>query len=187
MSFPGGASVKNLPANAGGTGIEGSIPGSGRSPGEGSGSLLKLMSIQSVMPSNHLILCHPILFLHSVFPNFRVFSNESFLCIRWPKYWSFSISPSNEYSGFISFMIDWFELFAVQGTLKSLLQNHNSKISILYGPWRIHTWLLEKPWLWLYESLLAKLYFCFYMLSRFFIAFLLRCKCLLILWLRHLV
>ena len=161
MSFPGGASVKNLPANARGTRIEGSIPGSGRSPGEGSGSLLKLMSIQSVMPSNHLILCHPILFLHSVFPNFRVFSNESFLCIRWPKYWSFSISPSNEYSGFISFMIDWFELFAVQGTLKSLLQNHNSKISILYGPWRIHTWLLEKPWLWLYESLLAKLYFCF--------------------------
>ena len=84
-------------------------------------SLLKLMSIESVLPSNHLILCHPLLLLPSVFPNIRVFSSESVLCIRWPKYWSFSfsISPSNEYSGLISFRIDWIDLFAVQGTLKS--------------------------------------------------------------------
>ena len=84
-------------------------------------SLLQLMSIESVMPSNHLILCHPLLLLPSIFPNIRVFSNESALHIRWPKYWSFSISPSNEYSGLISFRIDWFDLLAVQGTLKSLL------------------------------------------------------------------
>ena len=85
--------------------------------------LLKLMSIESVIPSNHLILCCPLLLLPSIFPNIRVFSNESALCIRWPKYWSFnfSISPSNEYSGLISFRIDWFDLLAVQGTLKSLL------------------------------------------------------------------
>ena len=96
-------------------------------------SLLRLMSIQSMMPSNHLILCHPLLFLPSIFPSIRVFSNESVLCIRWPKYWSFSfsISPSNEYSGLISYRIDWFDLLAVQGTLKSLLQHHNSKASIL--------------------------------------------------------
>ena len=96
-------------------------------------SLLKLMSIESVMPSNHLILCHPLLLPPSVFPSIRVFSNESVLCIRWPKYWSFnfSISPSNEYSRLISFMIDWLDLPAVQGTLKSLLQHHNSKASIL--------------------------------------------------------
>ena len=95
-------------------------------------SLLKLMSIESVMPSNHLILCHPLL-LPSIFPSISVFSNESALLIRWPKYWSFSfsISPSNEYSGFISFMIDWLDLLAVQGTLKSLLQHHSSKASIL--------------------------------------------------------
>ena len=95
-------------------------------------SLLKLMSIESMMPSNHLILCHPFL-LPSIFPSIRVFSNESVLCIRWPKYWSFSfsISPSNEYSGLISFRIDWFDLLAVQGTLKSLLQHHSSKASIL--------------------------------------------------------
>ena len=87
-------------------------------------NLLKLMSMESVMPSNH-----PLLFLPSIFPSIRVFSNESVLCIRWPKYWSFSfsISPSNEYSGLISFRIDWFDLLAVQGTFKSLLQNHNSK------------------------------------------------------------
>ena len=85
-------------------------------------SLLKLMSIESVMPSNHLILCRPLLLLPSILPSIRVFSNESVLCIRWPKYRSFSISPSNEYSGLISFRIDWFDLFAVQGTLKSLLQ-----------------------------------------------------------------
>ena len=95
-------------------------------------SLLKLVSIESVMPSNHLILCRPLL-LPSIFPSIRVFSNESALCIRWPKYWSFSfnISPSNEHSGLISFRMDWLDLFAVQGTLKSLLQYYSSKASIL--------------------------------------------------------
>ena len=95
-------------------------------------SLLKLMSIESVMPSNHLILFRPLL-LPSIFPSIRVFSNESVLRIRWPKYWSFSfsISPSNEYSGLISFRMDWLDLLAVQGTLKSLLQNHSSKASVL--------------------------------------------------------
>ena len=96
-------------------------------------SLLKLMSIESVMPSNHLILCHPLLLLPSIFPSIRVFSNESVLHIRWPKYWSFSfnISPPNEYSGLISFRMDWLDILAVQGTLKSFLQNHSSKASIL--------------------------------------------------------
>ena len=96
-------------------------------------SLLKFMSIESVMPSNQLILCCPLLFPPSIFPSIRVFSNESVLCIRWPKYWSFSfsISPSNEYSGLISFRIDWLDLLAVQGTLKSLLQHHSSKAWIL--------------------------------------------------------
>ena len=96
-------------------------------------SLLKLMSIESMMPSNHLILCCPLFLPPSIFPSIRVFSNESVLHIRWPKYWSFSfsISPSNEYSGLISFTIDWFDL-AVQGTLKSLLQHHSSKASILW-------------------------------------------------------
>ena len=95
-------------------------------------SLLKLMFIEPMMPSNHLILCHPLLLLPSIFPSIRVFSNESALHIRWPKYWSFSISPSHECSGLISFRIDWFDLFAVQGTLKSLLQHHNLKASILW-------------------------------------------------------
>ena len=92
------------------------------------------MSIDSVMPFNHLILCCPLLLLPSIFPSIRVFSNKSVLHIRWPKYWSFSfsISSSNEYSGLISFRIDWFDLLAVQGTLKSLLQHHNSKASILW-------------------------------------------------------
>ena len=96
-------------------------------------SLLKLMFIESVMPSNHLILCHPLLLLPSIFPSIRVFSNESALCIRWPKYWSFSfiISPSNEYWRLISFRMDWLDLLAVQGTLKSLLRHHSSKASIL--------------------------------------------------------
>ena len=96
-------------------------------------SLLKPMSIKSVMPSSHLILCRPLLLLPSIFPSVRVFSKESVLCIWWPKYWSFSfsISPSNEYSGPISFMIDWLDLLAVQGTLKSLLPHHSSKASIL--------------------------------------------------------
>ena len=96
-------------------------------------SLLKLMSIVSVMPSNHLILCHPLLFLPLIFLSIRGFSNESVLCIRWPKYWSFSfsISPSNEYSGLISFRMDWLDLLVVQGTLKSLLQHHSSKHQFL--------------------------------------------------------
>ena len=95
-------------------------------------NLLKLMSTELVMPSNHLILCHPLLLLPSIFPSIRVFSNESVLCLRWPKYFSFSISPFNEYSGLISFRMDWLDLLAVQGTLKSLLQHHSSKASILW-------------------------------------------------------
>ena len=94
-------------------------------------SLLKPTSIESMMPSNHLILCHPLFLLPSIFPSIRVFSNESVLCIRWPKYWrfSFNISPSNEYSGLISFRMDWLDLLAVQETLKSLLKHHSSKAS----------------------------------------------------------
>ena len=96
-------------------------------------SSLKLMSIESVMPSNHFIFCRPLLLPSSIFPSIRVFSNESVLCIRWPKDWSFSfsISPSNEYSGLISFRVDWLDLLAVQGTLECLLQHHSSKASIL--------------------------------------------------------
>ena len=114
--------------------------------------LLKLMSIESVMPSSHLILCRPLLLPPSISPSFRVFPNESVLCIRWPKYWSFSfsVSPSNEYSGLISFRTEWFDLLAVQGTLKSLLQHHSSKASIL-GHLAFfmvqlihHTWLMER-------------------------------------------
>ena len=105
-------------------------------------SLLKLLFIESVMPSNHLVLYHPLLFLPSIFPSISIFSNESFLCIRWPKYWSFSfsISPSNEYSGLISFKIDYFDLLAVLGTLKNLLRTpqlkgiNSSALSFLYGP-----------------------------------------------------
>ena len=95
-------------------------------------SLLKLMSFESVMPSNHLILCCPLLLLPSIFPSIGVFSNESALHIRWPKYWSFNISPSKEYSGLISFRKDWFDLLAVQGTLKSLFQHHSLKALILW-------------------------------------------------------
>ena len=110
-------------------------------------SLLKLISVELVMPSNHLILCHSLLLLPSIFPNIRVFSSESVLHIRWPKYWSFNfgISPSNEYSGLISFRMDWLDLLSVQGTLKSLLQHHSSKsinsstLSLLYSPTVIHT------------------------------------------------
>ena len=94
-------------------------------------SLLKLMSIELVMPSNHLILWHPLLLLPLIFPSIRVFSNESALPIRWPKYWSFSICPSSEYSGLISLRIDWFDLLAVQGTLRSLVQHHSLKASVL--------------------------------------------------------
>ena len=116
-------------------------------------SFLKLTSIESVMSSNHLILCHLLFLPPSILPSIRVFSNESVLCIRWPKYWSFSfsISPSNEYSGLISFRMDWLDLLAVQGTRKSLLQHHSSKASILWcsaffkSNSHIHTWLLEKP------------------------------------------
>ena len=112
----------------------------------------KLMSFESVMPSNHLVLCHPLLLLPSIFPSIRVLSSESALPIRWPKYWtfSFSISPSNEYSGLISFRMDWLDLLAVIGTLKSL-QHHSSKASILWfsaffmSNSHIYTWLLEKP------------------------------------------
>ena len=100
-------------------------------------SLLRLMSIEPVMPSNHLILCCLLLLPPSIFPNIRVFSNESVFRIRWPKYWSFSFSPSNKYSELISFSIDWFDQLAVQGTLKSLLQHHSSKASIV--------WHSEKP------------------------------------------
>ena len=116
-------------------------------------SLFKLMSIESVMPSNHLILCHPLLLLPPVPRRIRVFSNESTLRLRWPKYWSFSFSigPSKEHPGLISFRMDWLDLLAVQGTLKSLLQHHSSKASILQRSAfftvnsHIHTWPLEKP------------------------------------------
>ena len=114
-------------------------------------SLSKFLFIESLMPSNHLIFCHPLLLLPSIFPSIRVFSNELALCIRWPNYWSssFSISSSNEY--WFSFRIDWFDLLAVQGMLKSLLQHHSSKSSILlcstslWSNSHIYTWLLERP------------------------------------------
>ena len=114
-------------------------------------SLLKPMSIELVMPFNHFILCCPLLLLPSIFPSIRVFSNESVLRIRWPKYWSFSISPSNEYSGLISFRMDWLDLLAVQGTPKSLFQHHSSAFfivsSFLYSPafFIVQLSLLEKP------------------------------------------
>ena len=116
-------------------------------------SLPEPMSTESVMPSNHLILCRPLLLPPSIFPSIRVFSNESAFRIRWPKYWSFSfsISCSNEHPGLISFRMDWLDLLAVQGSLKSLFQHHSSKASILwhsvslYSNSLIHTWLLEKP------------------------------------------
>ena len=145
------------------------------------------------MPSKHLILCCPFLLLPSVFPSIRVFSIESFFCIRWPKCWnySFSISPSNEYSGPISFRIDWFNLLAVQGTLKSLLQHHSSKASVL----RCLALLivqLSHPYVttgkiialtrWTFVGKVMSLLF--NMLSRLVIAFLPRCKCLLISWLQ---
>ena len=114
----------------------------------------KPMSIESVMPSNHdFIICHPLLFLPSIFPSIRVFSNKSALRIRWPKHWNFSfkISPTNEHPGLICFRMEWLDLLAVQGTLNSLLQHHSSKVSILWGSAffiynsYIHTWPLEKP------------------------------------------
>ena len=115
-------------------------------------SLFKIMSIESVMPSSYLILCRPLLLLPPIPPSIGVLSNESTLCIRWPKYWSFSfsISPSNEHPGLVSFRMDWLDLSAVQGTLKSLLQHHSSKASIFqcsafFTRDHIHTWPLEKP------------------------------------------
>ena len=158
-------------------------------------SLLKLMSIESVIPSNHLVLCCPLLLPPSTFPSIRVFSNESVLRIRWPKYWSFSfsISPSNEYSGLISFRIDWFDLFAIQGTLKNLLQHHSSKASILRHSafFIVH---LSHPYVttgktialtrWIFVGKVTSLLF--NMLSRLVIAFLPRSKLLLISWLQSL-
>ena len=139
-----------------------------------------------------IILCHPLLLPPSIFASSRVFSNESVLRIRWPTYWSFSfsISPSNEYSGLISFRIDWFDLFAVQMTLKSLLQLHSLKASIQPSLWsnpHICTWLLEKPWLWLYGPFVSKVMsLLFNTLSRFVIAFLPRGKHLSISYLQSL-
>ena len=143
-------------------------------------SLLKLMSIESVMSSNHLVPCCPLLLLPSIFPNIRVFSNESALHIRWPNYWSFSfrISPSSEYSGLISFRIDWFDLLVVQKTLKSFLQHTSSKASILWHSaslWpnsHIHNWLLEKTialTIWTFVDKVMSLFF--NMLSRFVIVY----------------
>ena len=155
----------------------------------------KPMSIESVMPSNHLILCHPLLLLPSVFPSIMVFSNESVLRIRWLKYWSFSfsISPSNEYSGLISFRIDWVDLLAVQGTLKSLLQHHSSKASILQRS-VFFIVQLSHPYMttgkttvltsWTFVSKIMSLLF--NMLSVLVIAFLPRSKRLLISWLQPL-
>ena len=155
-------------------------------------NLLKLMSIELVMPSNYLILCHPLLLLPSIFPSIRVFSNGSALCIKWPKYWSFSfnISPSNEHPGLISFRMDWLDLFAVQGTLKSLLQHHSSKVLILWGS-AFFTVQLSHPYMttgktialtrWTFVDKVMSLLF--NMLSRFVITFLPRSKHLLIWWL----
>ena len=148
------------------------------------------MFIETMIPSNHLILCS-LLLLPSIFPSIRVFSNESVLCIRWPKYWSFSISPPNEYSGLISYRMDWFDLLAVQMTLKSLLQHHSSKASIL---WHLAFFIvqLSHPYMttgktialtiWTFVGKVMSLLF--NMLSRLFIAFLPRNKCLLISWLQ---
>ena len=156
-------------------------------------SLLRLMSIESVMPSNHLIVCHPLLLPPSIFRSIRVFSNESLLHIRWPKYWSvsFSISNSNEYSGLISFRMDWFHLIAVQGTLKSLLQHHSSQASILQHS-AFFIVQLSHPYMttgktialtrWTFVGKVMSLLF--NILSRLVITFLPRSKCLLISWLQ---
>ena len=151
------------------------------------------MSIESVMPSNHLILCRPLLLLPSIFPRIRVFSNDSALRMRWPKYWSlsFNISPSNEYSELVSFRMDWLDLLAVQGTLKSLLQHHSSKTSIL---WHSAFFIvqLSHPYMttgktialtrWIFAGKVMSLLF--NMLSRLVITYLPRSKCLLISWLQ---
>ena len=156
-------------------------------------SLLKLMSIESVMPSTHLIRCCPLLLLPSIFPSIRVFSNESLLCIRWPKYWSFSlsISPPNEYSGLISFRTDWFDLLVIQGTLKSLLQYHSSKTSVVccsaffmvqFSHPYMTTGKTTALTRWTFVSRVMSLLF--NTLSRFVIALLSRSKHLLISWLQ---
>ena len=154
-------------------------------------SSLRLASIESVMPSSHLILCHPFLLLPSIFPRIRVFSNESALHIRWPKYWSFSISPSNEYSGLISFRIDWFDLLAVQETLKSLLKHHSSKASILqhsafFMVQLAHPYIITEKTIaltrWTFVGKVISLLF--NMLSRLVITFLPRSKHLLISWMQ---
>ena len=155
--------------------------------------LLKLTSIESVMPSNHLVLCHPLLLLPSIFSSIRVFSNESVLHIRWPKYWSFSfiISPSNEYSGLISFRMDWLDLLAVQGILKTLFQHNSSKASILQHS-ALFIVQLSHPYMTTGKTIaLTRQTFVgkvisllFNMLSRLVITFLPRSKCLSILWLQ---
>ena len=156
-------------------------------------SLLKVMSIESVMPSKHLILCRPLLLLPSIFPSIRVFSNGLVFCIKWPKYWTFSfnISPSKEYSGLISFRMEWLDLPAVQGTLKSLLQLHSSKASILqcsafFIVQLSHSYMTTGKTIaltrWTFVSKVMSLPF--NMLSRLVIAFLPRSKRLLISWLQ---
>ena len=214
--------VKNPPANAGDTREAASIPGSGRSPGVGNNSsvqslshvqlfvtpwtaacqpslsitnsrnLLKLMCI-GWMPPTHLILCHPLILLLSIFASIRVFSKESVLHIRWPEYWSFSfsISPSNEYSGLISFRINWSHLLAVQGTLKSLLQHHSSKASVLrcsafFIDQLLHPYVATGKTIALTRQTFVGqvMSLLFTMLSRLVIAFLPRRKCLLISWLQ---
>ena len=151
------------------------------------------MSIESVMPSNHLILCHLLLLLPSIFPSIRVFSNESALCMRWPKYWSFSfnISPSNEHPGLVSFRMDWLDLLAVQWTLKSLLQHHSSKAAILQSS-AFFTVQLSHPYMTTGKNIALKrqtfvdkvMSLLFNMLSRLVITFLLRSKRLLTAWLQ---
>ena len=151
------------------------------------------MSIESVMPSNHLIFCHPPFFLPPIFPSIRVFSNKSALCIRWPKYWSFSfnINPSNEHSGLISSRMEWLDLLAVQGTLKSLLQHHSSKASILWCS-AFFTVQLSHPYMTTGKTIVLTrqtfvdkvMSLLFHMLSRLVITFLPRSKHLLILWMQ---
>ena len=156
-------------------------------------SLLKLGLTVSMMPSNHLILCYPLLLLPSIFPSIRVFSNELTLFIRWPKFWSFSISPSNKYSGLISFRMDWFDLLAVQEILKSLLQHHNVKTSILQCS-AFFIIQLSNPYMSTGKiiSLTIQIFVGKVMslplntLTRFVIAFLRGSKCILILWLQSL-
>ena len=151
------------------------------------------MSIELMMSSSHLNLCHPLLLLPSICPSIRVFSSESTLPIRWPNYWSFSISPSNEYSALISFRINWFDLPPVQGTLKSLLQHHSSKASILWCSVFFMVQLSHfymttgKTTVFTIQTFVGKVMtVLFNTWSRFVIIFLLRCKCLLLLWLQSL-